>query len=411
MYIRLHRQPNAVIIIEFHEKQSNHCEMEYKYYFLWVKPASIEDNPNDDTIIADIPKVYLKALSMIEFDSFLVTHGPSTKVDVQELSEKIIGKRKSGGKVEAPIKRTKFPAYFISDLAHVVSFADERIPFTELGSELTNRGVSHSGVDVEENAIGLVIKLFMFPTVDGVSKAAFERFKKYFLCANVRMQNRNGRYWKLEFVFEGNPVSKLVNKTLNAPGNSNQKSRTGGHKTALHFTYELSNSDDTASKIVDMFIKQWTQMAHLFEIVDELEEYLTCDVADLSHVMGIKSFNYKEVILEYGPGHKQLVSIVWNSETSNFQLLFGGVKELSAMCPHNLVKEQLENHLNTHRNLALLAKILHETYAPLKSISNLPTIPQMGVNQQKMSYPIETFVILPQVRIIKTYIGIISHLI
>ena len=61
-----------------------------------------------------IPKVYLKALSMVEFDSFLVTHSATTKVDVQELSEKIIGKRKYAGKIEAPIKRRKgHPAYFL----------------------------------------------------------------------------------------------------------------------------------------------------------------------------------------------------------------------------------------------------------------------------------------------------------
>jgi hypothetical protein len=34
--------------------------------------------------------------------------------------------------VEAPIKRTKYPAYFISELAHVVAFTDERLPFTSL---------------------------------------------------------------------------------------------------------------------------------------------------------------------------------------------------------------------------------------------------------------------------------------
>ena len=43
MHIRLHRHPNAVLIIEFHEKASNHCEMEYKYYFLWVRPASSDE--------------------------------------------------------------------------------------------------------------------------------------------------------------------------------------------------------------------------------------------------------------------------------------------------------------------------------------------------------------------------------
>ena len=55
---------------------------------------------------------------------------------------------KPGGKVEAPIKRTKFPAYFISDLAHVVAFADERIPFTALEAQLTAKGILHSGIQV-----------------------------------------------------------------------------------------------------------------------------------------------------------------------------------------------------------------------------------------------------------------------
>ena len=75
MYIRLHRQPNAVIIVEFHEKASNHCEMEYKYFLLWVKPASIEDNPNDESVVTNIPKVYLK-VSLLCMNSHLHSNPP-----------------------------------------------------------------------------------------------------------------------------------------------------------------------------------------------------------------------------------------------------------------------------------------------------------------------------------------------
>lgn len=62
----------------------------YRYLLLCVRPASIEDNPNDDTGSSsssgggvDIPRVYLKALSIIEYDTFLVSHATATKVDVQ----------------------------------------------------------------------------------------------------------------------------------------------------------------------------------------------------------------------------------------------------------------------------------------------------------------------------------------
>ena len=64
----------------------------------------------------------------------------------RHLSEKIIGKRKFGGKAEIPFKRTKYPAYFIYDLAHVVAFADEQIPFNTLASEMTKKGIAHSGI-------------------------------------------------------------------------------------------------------------------------------------------------------------------------------------------------------------------------------------------------------------------------
>ncbi len=59
--------------------------------------------------------------------------------------------------------------------------------------------------------------------------------------------------------------------------------------------------------------------------------------------------------------------------------MFGGSEDLAGMCPHTLMREQLEDHLNHHRNLALLGKILNETYAPLKSLARLPTTPQVNV--------------------------------
>jgi hypothetical protein len=59
--------------------------------------------------------------------------------------------------------------------------------------------------------------------------------------------------------------------------------------------------------------------------------------------------------------------------------MFGGSEDLAGMCPHTLMREQLEDHLNHHRNLALLGKILNETYAPLKSLARLPTTPQVYV--------------------------------
>lgn len=383
MYIRLHRQPNAILIVEFHEKETNHCEIEYQYYFLWVRPASIEDNPNDDKVVTAIPKVYLKALTMVQFDPFLVTHGTSTKVDVQELSEKIIGKRKLGGKIEPPIKRTKFPAYFISDLAHVIAFTDERIPLTALCMEFTKWGIAHSGVEIEEKAVGLVIKIFKFPHVSGVSKGAMMRLQKYLLAVNVRLVHRQGRFWRLEFVFCGTPVGSIA-----------QKKNSAGRKT-LHFTFEVSNVEKMNTTVEAMY-QEWVQIVHVFDVVDQLEEYLQHDSCSISNIVGIKSYSFKDVVLEFGPNRNQTVRVEWKAPKNRFTLSFDALKQHNGIVPHNLVREQLEQHLNMHRNLSLLAKIIVETSSPLKSIALLPNIPQMGVSLHKINHPVETFVSLPQ---------------
>jgi len=95
MFIRLHRHPDAILVVEFAERQSNSCEIDYNYHFLWTRPASIDDEKGEGMSV-DAPRMYLKAMAMVEFNPFLVTHDSGTKVDIQELSERIIGKRKSG---------------------------------------------------------------------------------------------------------------------------------------------------------------------------------------------------------------------------------------------------------------------------------------------------------------------------
>lgn len=46
-----------------------------------VKPSAAENSTLDDNIEPEIPKMYLKLQSLIEFDTFVITHGPFTSVD------------------------------------------------------------------------------------------------------------------------------------------------------------------------------------------------------------------------------------------------------------------------------------------------------------------------------------------
>lgn len=99
--------------------------------------------------------------SLVELDSFVLTHGPFTSVDgmasqscdgkcklsysyVLHCVTDVAGgavvpgvKRKQPtGRTDSPARRPKHPAYFIPELAHAVAMCDERIPFVNLSLEV-----------------------------------------------------------------------------------------------------------------------------------------------------------------------------------------------------------------------------------------------------------------------------------
>lgn len=45
-------------------------------------------------------------------------------------------RKQTAGRTDSPARRTKHPAYFIPELAHVVAMCDERIPFVTLAQEV-----------------------------------------------------------------------------------------------------------------------------------------------------------------------------------------------------------------------------------------------------------------------------------
>ena len=61
----------------------------------------------------------------------------------------------------------------LSDLARIVAFADERIPFMALSAELAKQNVIIGDVEIVEKAVGLVLKVVKFP------RLRFPRYTHY----------------------------------------------------------------------------------------------------------------------------------------------------------------------------------------------------------------------------------------
>lgn len=133
------------------EKKGSPCEMDYTFFLVFIKQIPIDECSTDDSTIdnagaggssnsqpsgGEIPKTFLRVMTLIEFDTFVATHGPGTYVD-----DTAIGKRKAAGVSEsAPLskqQKTVYPAYFIPELAHIVAMCDEKLPFIAMAQEVS----------------------------------------------------------------------------------------------------------------------------------------------------------------------------------------------------------------------------------------------------------------------------------
>ncbi|XP_066584073.1 mediator of RNA polymerase II transcription subunit 14 isoform X2 [Prorops nasuta] len=391
MFVQLHRHPTVILIVAFKEKECSPCEIECSFYMAVVKHSSIEDDPHDDSIEAEIPKMYLKVQTLIEFDTFVITHGPFTSVD-NEAMETTGNKRRSTGatgKTDAvgasQNRRPKHPAYFIPELAHVVAFCDERIPFVTLSQELTKREIAHQGIQIEANATALVLKLVHLPapTQTIAINPAWNALLKRMLSVSIRVQGKGmGKTWMAEFVFYGSPL-----------GSSHPKEQ--GLRRPVYFQYEM-RSADTVSRTVDSLLNDWAQIVHLYLIVQDLSEYFKMEKYNLRNMVSIKSYNYSKLVLAYGPNRGATVTVQWSTNDKAFKLVFGKSPTNTVTNAHSIMKEQLEAHLNRHKNLAQIIHILNETLQPLTSINKLPIIPQLCVHNSRPQVPVQAFTIMPQ---------------
>ncbi|XP_029672240.1 mediator of RNA polymerase II transcription subunit 14 isoform X4 [Formica exsecta] len=390
MFVQLHRHPNVILIVAFKEKENSPCEIECSFYLAVVKHSSIEDDPHDDSIETEIPKMYLKVQSLIEFDTFVITHGPFTSVDSEVVETTTSNKRRStgvGGRTDAvgtsQNRRAKHPAYFIPELAHVVALCDERIPFVTLAQELTRREIAHQGLQVEANATALVLKLVQLPAPSPTiaTSSAWHALLKRLLSVSIRVQGKGmAKTWMVEFVFFGSPLSS------NHP-------KEQGVRRPVYFQYEMGTAD-TVSRTVDALLNDWAQIVYLYSLVHDLAEYFKMEKYNLRNMVSIKSYSYSKLVLAYGPNHAAIVTVQWNDK-ANFKLVFGRSPTNTVTNAHSVMKEQLEAHLNRHKNLAQIIHILNETLQPLTSISKLPTIPQLCVHARPR-VPVQTFTIMPQ---------------
>lgn len=331
MFVQFHRHPNILLIVAFKERESCPSKIECSFYVSTVKPSSIEDDPNDESIETDIPKMYLRLQSLVEFDTFVTTHGPFTQVDLASIDQDqpefaSVDKTGSGnkrrttnqgpGRTEvvgmAQTKKPK-PAYFIPELAHVVAYCDERMPFVSLAQELTKREIGHQGLQIEANATALVLKIIELPLPprsEAASNGAWPALLKRLLSVSIRAQGKGtGKNWLAELVFYGSPL------TTNHP-------KEQGLRRPVYISYEMGGSD-AIPRTVDALLSDWAQIVNLYSLIHDFSQYYKNEKYNMRNLISIKSYNYTKLVFAYGPHRNMTATVQWNAGDRNFKLYFG----------------------------------------------------------------------------------------
>lgn len=314
---------------------------------------------------------------------FSLTHGPCTPLETQEVPP---AKRKTGSPATGaeasrdttpgPCKRSKHPAYLLPDLSHVVALCDERIPFASLATQLSKRDILHQGLSVEALGCGLALKLVSLPHVDGVSREAMNDLNRRLMAATIRMQVKGSRAWMLEFLFKGSPLVST------SPWEQSQR-------LPVYLSYDVASGDE-AGRTVDAILLDWAHVAQLYASIQNLA---TVQKQKLGEHVTVKSFNFKKLVLAYGPNRSATAVVTWRANERRFHLALGCAGP-SACNPHSPLREQLEHFLNKERCCGYLARILHETYEPLASMGKLPSTLQSVVISSKPSTSVPSFTVM-----------------
>ncbi|KNC27173.1 hypothetical protein FF38_13837 [Lucilia cuprina] len=415
IFVKLHRHPSVILVVQLKEKSNMPNEMEYTFHLGFVAYQTNENDPLPEessqqlvpvqapppnlqpgsTPNAEVPKVYTKLLKLIEFDTFVATHGPGTDVDDTPPHKRKLGNEH--GAPSAKQAKTIYPAYFIPELAHVVAMCDEKIPFLNLAQALTKYNIPHSGLQVESNATSLVLKILTLPmpgqthgeeqkpqshvlNMPVIEPHIWKDLTKRLLSISIRSQmNKNNqiRVWVVEFVFFSTPLQSTHPKEQ-------------GNRRTVYLTYDQINHD--FSKTVEDLLKDWSKIVYLYTLVYNFSEHMKNKRLNISDTITINSYNYINLLLGYGPKKEVICNIYWSAQSRGFRLIFmGGITAVNA---HSMMKDQLATHLNSQHSLSQMVYILHETYYPLSSIAKLPIIPHLGIPRPQV--PVLSFCILPQ---------------
>ncbi|KAG6452583.1 hypothetical protein O3G_MSEX007707 [Manduca sexta] len=394
LYVTLHRHTDHILIVEMKEvaagstattsnstNSGSACSVALSFHLAGARrctPDECEDETGASAGAgaagaAGVARAFLKLHSLVELDTFTLTHGPFTPLDTPGMQA---GKRKlSPANIRAV--RVRQPAYFLPELAHVVAAADERVPFVNLAQELASRGVTHGGVQPEWSGSALAMRIVSLPVPEGAGAAAAAALRHRLLAATIRLTTKNqARVWTAEIVFHGSPVR--------TPNPKEQ-----GERRCVYLQYELGTE---AARTAEAFLADWAAIVHLHALIHDFMQRPAQERENVWQGVCVRSYTYRALVVGTGPAQRATCVVTWSAQAQRYTVATPAHQP--AANAHHLLHHHLDHYLNTHKDLMSLGVVVRETYAPLLALSRLPALPQLGLHHVRTQMPTPTFTLI-----------------
>lgn len=299
IYFQFARHRDKVLLVAFDNDATSQTSVWIEFYLLFIKqvghqPGNNNTNGNSNNMVGlfdqETPKHYMQVLKLIHLDSSNISYNFYSE---EPMSDGIERKRKLGSfyRERYQAKRRNLPGYYIAELAHIISFCEEKLAFSCLSSELHKRQIHHQIV-MDTNSYTHNIDIIKFPNCSWCPADLTENIQSSTLSCTIRMQGKSSKMWSVMTVFANPPVQGTANKDQS-------------DRRTVNATYDFSTS---IVKMVDDLLLDWSAIARLYDVVQTFASELKTNFTFNSSLIEVKSFTYKKIVIGYGPSKAYFVS-------------------------------------------------------------------------------------------------------
>lgn len=377
IFFQFSRHQDKCLMVIFDNDNASNIWMEF--YLICIANVSMDNGQNNRLIGSfrqESPRHYMEITKALHLDSSNIVHTSQSPKSSSWINSH--HKRQLTRTDYNSCKRRKLPGYYIAELAHIISFCEEKLSYSALSTELHKQNIHHHIVQ-DVNGCTHYIEIIKFPTPNT------ENIQNNTLSCTVRLHGKTSKMWNVLIIFAIPPFQSLCIKENNL------------RNTSMN-CYEFSaGSSSDMNKMIEDLLSDWTAISCLYNVVLSFANDIKYNSTFNATLIEVRSFSYKKIIISYGPSKAYLVSIYYKSKEQRFQLSFGVTSQAqSNTSPHTIVSTQLQQEFNKHLSIVQLLHVLNYTLSPLLTVQNLKSLPFLGVVNSRPQIPVLSFCVIPQ---------------